>query len=230
MDSTRILLFLKAPVKGMVKTRLALTLGEDNALCLYRAFVLDILDKIKSFKNLILYFTPPEHEPALRELVGRDLPGCLQKGVDLGEKMARAFEEQFGQGAQKVLLMGTDVPDIPVGIIEKAVSALEDHPAVIAPSQDGGYFLIGFTNRGYSRKVFEQIPWSTPQVCEKTLEIMRENRIECHVLPSWADVDTGEDFSALTERLRSKQTRAPHTWAWITRHETGSIHHHSGTE
>lgn len=230
MNTIRMILFLKAPVKGMVKTRLAQTLGDEKTVSLYKAFVLDILDKIRTVGTLVVYFTPPGHEKALRELVGPAPPARFQRGCDLGEKMALAFEDEFDQGATHVLLMGTDVPDVPKNIIEQAASALEAHPSVIAPSSDGGYFLIGFTRQGYVRQVFENIPWSTPSVFQKTLEVLHENRIQCHVLPAWTDVDTGEDLKALTGRLRSGQTRAPHTWTWITHHETGSFHHHSGTE
>ena len=219
MNQTRVIIFLKAPIRGFVKTRLAQTLGDDAALGLYRAFVRDILEKIQFLGDVVLYYTPMGHEAALEDLCGRSFMHILQKGNDLGEKMARAFENEFNRGARNIILMGTDVPDVPEDILKMASQALETHPAVIAPSTDGGYFLIGFTARGFSRTVFEKIPWSTPAVFGKTLEIMNQNRLACHVLPSWTDVDTEEDYKALVQRLRSGRTRAPGTLAWIKTHD-----------
>jgi uncharacterized protein len=225
-----VLIFLKAPIKGQVKTRLAQNLGVDMALDLYRAFVCDVLETAGRVGEVILFYTPEEKAEETRDLVGAEYRLLAQQGTDLGEKMALAFETVFARGLDKAVLMGTDVPDVPESMIREACEALDSHAAVLGPVTDGGYFLIGLKQEAYTRDLFRDIPWSTERVLEKTLERMRENRIECHVLSFWHDVDTGSDFNALKERLKSGQTRAPQTQACITTHGTDHIDYHPGSE
>jgi hypothetical protein len=149
--------------------------------------------------------------------------------------MAHALSSTFEKGFEKVVLIGTDIPDIPVDYLHDAFKALDKKDAVIGPSQDGGYVLIGFNRQGFSQSVFKGVVWSTATVCEKTLELMDLNRISCHKLPLWYDVDTGEDFNALIQRLESGQATAPHTWDFIQRfqlqtHETNYLSHYSCPE
>lgn len=225
-----ILIFLKAPVKGRVKTRLAESTGDDMALALYRAFVGDVLETAGSAGEVLLFHTPENGQGDIRDLVGPEYRMFVQKGMDLGEKMACAFEQVFAMGADRVVLMGTDVPDVPVFLIREAMESLTNHGSVIGPVADGGYFLIGFKSSAFTRNVFEHIPWSTGRVFEKTLERMGANQIECHVLKTWYDVDTEADLKALIHRLSSGQTRAPRTQACMEIHGTDHFDNHTGRQ
>lgn len=235
-DNTKnaILVFLKAPVKSTVKTRLAQSLGDDLTLELYKCFILDVLQKAEKTGELILHYYPVEYEKPVADFVG-DYYREPQHGSDLGERMAHALCSTFEKGFERVVLIGTDIPDIPVDYLHDAFKVLDENDAVIGPSQDGGYVLIGFNRKGFSQVVFKGIVWSTATVCEKTLEIMDLNRISFHKLPLWYDVDTGEDFNALIQRLESGQATAPHTWDFIQRnqlriHETNHLNHYSSPE
>ena len=226
-----VVVFLKAPVRSGVKTRLAETLGDDLTLELYRCFVMDILEKAEQAGCLSLCFHPAENEMLVRAFLeqwsrGKTLRWMAQNGGDLGEKMSGAFASEFENGCDKAVLIGSDIPDLPLNFIAEAFEALEHSQAVIGPSTDGGYYLIGFKRSGFSPEFFRGMAWSTPSVCEKTLEIMGKNHINCHMLPFWRDVDTGEDYEALVKRLSSGLTTAPHTWAFIQNHEKNHLGHH----
>jgi len=225
-----LIVFFKAPILGTVKTRLARTLGQDKTLGLYRSFVTDVIEKAGSVGPLSLFYSPAGHPDEAKELAGGAGELIAQSGGDLGEKMAGAFEYEFSRGAACAVLMGTDVPDVPVPLIREACDALEQNQAVIGPVRDGGYFLVGFRADAYSRTFFQNIPWSTDRVCDKTLEIMGKHQIDCHVLSPWDDVDIQADYNALIHRLRTGQTQAPRTWAWIQRHEDLNFNHNSGSE
>ncbi|MFA6013414.1 MAG: TIGR04282 family arsenosugar biosynthesis glycosyltransferase [Desulfobacteraceae bacterium] len=229
-----ILVFLKAPVKSTVKTRLAQSLGEDLTLDLYKCFILDVLQKAEKTGELILHYYPVDNEKSVADFVGH-YDREPQHGSDLGERMEHALSSTFEKGYEKSVLIGTDIPDIPVDYLHDAFKALDKNDAVIGPSQDGGYVMIGFNREGFSQAVFKGVSWSTSTVCEKTLEIMDLNRISCHKLPLWYDVDTGEDYNALIQRLESGQASAPHTWDFIQRnqfqaHETSDLRHYSCPE
>lgn len=230
MSDCPVIVFFKAPIRGTVKTRLAQDLGKDKTLELYRAFVADVVEKAETVGTVSLFYAPAEHVVEAEKLVGRAGGLIVQMGDDLGEKMAGAFEYEFSRGAVCAILVGTDVPDVPVTLLREACEALEQNQAVIGPVRDGGYFLIGFRADAYSRACFQNIPWSTDRVCEKTLEIMSQNRIDCRVLSPWDDVDTQNDYHALIRRLRTGQTLAPRTWACIRSHEDHSFDHHSCSE
>jgi len=233
-NKNTILVFLKAPVKSTVKTRLAQSLGDDLTLELYKCFILDVLQKAETTGELILHYYPVDHEKPVADFVG-NYDRDPQQGLDLGERMAHAFSSTFEKGFEKAVLIGTDIPDIPVDYLHDAFKALDENDAVLGPSRDGGYVLIGFNRKDFSQEIFKGVSWSTSTVCEKTLEIMDLNRISCHKLPLWYDVDTGEDFNALIQRLESGQATAPHTWDFIQRnqlqtHETSDLRHYSRPE
>ena len=230
MSDCRILIFLKAPIKGYIKTRLSQSLGENRVLELYRCFVRDVLKKAGSQGDVTLFYYPSDKRRETAAMTGEEFELVVQDGADLGDKMACAFEYEFNKGTTAAILIGTDVPDVPESMLREASEALGEHQAVIGPVGDGGYFLIGFTRAGFTRKVFEGIHWSTPTVFEKTVEILRQNRISYHVLPLWYDVDTGEDYEALVSRLRSGLSQAPHTLKFILDHETHHFDHHSCSE
>ncbi len=234
MNYAAILVFLKNPVRSTVKTRLALSLGDDPTLGLYRRFVMDTVEKADASGEVTLCFQSDDGTPP-NDLLTGNRRWAPQRGEDLGERMAHGFRSAFERGYDKVLLVGTDAPDMPKEHYREAFDELDRHDAVIGPARDGGYLLIGFRKSGFSAEVFNGVSWSTETVLEKTLEILSENRLSCHKLPLWYDVDTGEDFKALVRRLKSGVSTASHTWDFIRRfkmdtHETSHLGHSSCSE
>ena len=211
-----LLLFLKAPEPGRVKTRLARSIGASAACGLYRCFVLDTLAMLRQAgRRPILCYTPAHAREALAGWLSDHGPFWPQEGKDLGERMADAFARAFSEGYRRVVLMGTDLPGLPPSVIRKAFEALAHHPAVIGPTLDGGYYLIGFTRDGFCPDCFGGIEWSTPGVFRQTLERMRRAGVACRTLPRWRDIDDGEDLQAFLSRRRGLGRRAPRTLAFL---------------
>lgn len=217
VSETAIIVFVKAPVKGRVKTRLAQVLGDESALETYRCFVADILATLTGLDcDPRIYLHPPEAKPAVRSWLGEDYALFPQKGRTLGDKMRNALAETFAAGFTKAALMGTDIPDLPATVVSEAFEALDRFPAVIGPSTDGGYYLIGFTAEGFAPAVFADIPWSTIGVFARTAERFHSCGIRPYLLPRWADVDTADDLKRLMADCRHDAGRAPTTMTYLT--------------
>jgi uncharacterized protein len=196
-----LLLVSKYPVAGRVKTRLASRIGSENAAALARCFLLDEL-QILARMNLpiTLFYDPPESGPAFAALTGNRCVLRPQRGGDLGERMGHVFEESFSKGFPAALLVGSDLPDLPLAHLKEAAAALAQGKAVLGPAADGGYYLIGFPKDRYLPQVFEDIPWSTPRVFRRTVERFDASGREVHLLPTWWDMDTVEDLDAFQRR------------------------------
>jgi len=215
-DDPLILLFVKAPLRGQVKSRLAAVLGQEAALELYRNFVLDMLASIEagglSFR--ICYY-PPDSGEIVKNWLGSHLQYLPQEGNDLGERMERAFRRAFSDGAARAVLIGSDIPDLSPARLRDAAGRLDRTGAVIGPSKDGGYYLIGFRNDAFVPGIFQGMEWSTGTVFKKTLQIFEQEQFEVTVLPPWQDVDTIDDLKDLIERSRDSAFSASRTMAYL---------------
>jgi rSAM/selenodomain-associated transferase 1 len=229
-SSRKILVFVKAPVKGQVKTRLSKELGDSFVLELYKQFVKDVVEKAIEVETTTLCFYPLEHKDKISGFLGHGFPMVVQTGDDIGERMANAFKEEFRSGTQSVILTGTDIPDISPEIFTEAFAALSKNDAVIAPSMDGGYYLIGFNAPFFNPDIFKNISWSTDTVFDDTIRIMKKQNLKYHVLPIWNDIDTFEDFSNLLKSLKNGKTSALNTWNWLTKNEKETLHNYTGFE
>jgi hypothetical protein len=215
-DTTCLLLFVKYPDKGKVKSRLSKEFGEDTVLLLYEAFVLDVLDTLNKGKyRFKICFHPPSAQDKIVSWLGKSYLYMPQNGSDLGEKMKNAFASTFSEGFKKIILIGSDIPDLPKEIIDEAFAS--DGEAVIGPATDGGYYLIGFKHDTFLPHIFERMEWSTGSVFERTMEIFRTHSCKVHILPQWRDVDTPEDLRAFYERNRSTAFMHSRTIEFITK-------------
>jgi len=185
----------------MVKTRLAEDIGEESAWILYQYFVLDLLETVSRGNRVLkICYSPPEAGEGMQEWLGREYSYMPQQGRDLGEKMRNAMEEVFGQGCSEAMLIGSDIPDLPHALLRESGYTLAWHDAVIGPSHDGGYYLIGFRKETFLPEIFEGIDWSTKRVFAKTMEIFTAGKYNVRILPLWQDVDRLADLKALYER------------------------------
>ena len=211
-----ILLFIKAPVKGQVKTRLAASLGEDAALDLYERFVLDILDTLEQTGIPVrICYSPPDSRNAVSLWLGPERHYQPQEGADVGARMENAFQQAFSGGASRAILIGSDIPDLPAQVLYDALAGLLTHDAVIGPARDGGYYLIGFRNDSFLPAAFHNVPWSTGVVMEHTLSAFRRSGRSVHMLPAWQDVDTIDDLKALSDRGRLSSFNSSRTMSFI---------------
>jgi hypothetical protein len=116
---------------------------------------------------------------------------------DLGQRMAAAFTIAFTEGAKAAILFGTDIPDLGSNMLRRALTTLENGAAVIGPTLDGGYYLIGITASSAAQALpllFTDIAWSTTRVMETTLDRLRLGRLDYALLPELRDIDTPEDL------------------------------------
>ena len=211
-----ILIFLKSPDPGLTKSRLSRDVDKEVVLSLYRNFCLDLLETLgKGRQTFTIFFYPPESGEKISDWLGKDFVYKPQQGNDLGERMKNAFTLTFSEGFSKVLLIGSDVPDITNEVLEEAFE-FNGSEAVVGPAFDGGYYLIGFKNDTFLPEIFEEIPWSTDAVFEKTMEIFKKNHYGVHLLPKWGDVDRIEDLRDLVERNRHTEFLNSRTMAFIS--------------
>ena len=192
-----VLIFAKYPEAGRCKTRLAKSVGDDQALRIYRALLDHTLAVVRetAFRKVLLA-DPPE-----RAADGADwAPGMDdyrgQADGDLGARLTQAFAESFAGGARKVIVIGCDCPQLSKDSLVSSFTALEHADTVLGPTVDGGYYLLGLKESCPS--LFKSIPWSTGQVFEKTLNILKFQSLSYISLDTFSDVDTLEDY----ERVR----------------------------
>jgi rSAM/selenodomain-associated transferase 1 len=199
-----VLLFGKSPENGDVKTRLADEIGTDHAVEFYKCCVEDTLTWLKGLDvHFKFYFWPPDGKESLINWLGNGLEYTSQQGDNLGEKMDNAFIDAFEDNFQKVLIIGSDSPDLPAEFINTAFDELDRHGVVIGPSSDGGYYLIGFKKESYCPEVFDDILWSSSGVLEKTLNVLEQQQRRVYLLPQWHDVDTLADLKNMLSRNQS---------------------------
>jgi len=187
---------------GKVKTRLAAKVGPQEAAAIYREFVTTLLTRLtNTAAQTTLAFTPPERLPEFQQTAPPSWQLEPQSGNDLGDRMHHFFHRRQQEGFRKTVLLGTDSPNIPLAYIEQAFDQLDNHQVVLGPTEDGGYWLVGIA--GIVPPIFSDIPWSTPQVWQATVEALHGAGISHHVLPTWYDVDEAADLRRLITDLRA---------------------------
>jgi uncharacterized protein len=195
LDDRCLLFFIKNPGRGKVKTRLASAIGDKTAAKLYRRFLLEMLFTLNRGTFLFyLCFHPENSLNDLKDWLGDHYLYTPQMGENLGQRMKNGFVEAFSMNFKRVVLIGSDIPDLPLEFIEEAFNSLGEKDAVIGPSFDGGYYLIGFRDKTFSPKVFEGIPWGTEKVFEETMKVLEKERLTVHTLQLLRDIDTIEDL------------------------------------
>lgn len=194
-DNTIVALFVRVPVPGRVKTRLAAALGAENACLLYQAMVTDILSAVRS-SGLPLWLFHDEGESSVLPRAWMEAASAViaQQGASIGERMMAAFEHCFAEGIGQVLLIGSDIPGLDAELLTEAAKAVTAQDAAIAPALDGGYGLIALKRTTYRRRLFQDIPWSTARVLTETLAKCKECAMEARLLRNLQDIDTLEDL------------------------------------
>lgn len=200
---TALVIFAKAPIAGEVKTRLCPPLTPDEAATLHGSFVLDMLERTKlavvklqipfhrylacAPSSELVFFKIMEERQAVRLLD--------QTGEDLGQRMHRTFADLFAKGYQHVIIVGTDVPTLPLSVYHEALTILGRSDVVLGPALDGGYYLIGLKQP--AEQLFAGVPWSTDQVLAVTQQKAKALGLSVELTTAWRDVDTIADLQSL---------------------------------
>jgi rSAM/selenodomain-associated transferase 1 len=211
-----VLLFVKPPIAGEVKTRLGTEIGEEQAAELYKCFVLDLLSQLKQLGVAFrICYSPVENSEQISQWLGAEHEFIPQQGLNLGERMENAFLDAFDNNFNQAVIIGSDSPDLPEDFLELSFSALETHDVVIGPASDGGYYLIGFTQAAFLPETFEAIRWSSDSVFEQTVNILKQHKRDMYLLPQWYDVDTLGDLKSLLERNKNTTFRQSRTFSYL---------------
>ena len=190
---TAVLVFVRAPRAGQVKTRLAREVGSAHALAAYRSMGRSISDAVAARYPLTVWYTPVDGEACVREWLGphRYKP---QVGGDLGARLAHAFDTHFAAGDRPVIAIGADVPSLTAAVVAEAEHALGEHAVVLGPSLDGGFYLIGL--RAPAPAVFVDVPWGGTEVMRITVARCHTAGLSIATLAPRRDVDTAADLAA----------------------------------
>ena len=200
-----ILLFVKYPEPGKVKTRLAATVGAAMAADIYRRLVAAVLAGLPAEDELTVVFDPPEKRALVAEWLGNLLAGrradfVAQATGDLGARLEQAMAEAFARGFGKVAVIGSDCIELTPALFSETWAALETHGAVLGPSTDGGYYLLAL--RQPCAALFHGIAWSTDAVRAQTLAQARVAGLRVHELAALPDIDTEADWRRAETSLR----------------------------
>ncbi|QDK81409.1 glycosyltransferase [Spirosoma sp. KCTC 42546] len=189
MTVDRLIVFVKNPIPGQVKTRIARTVGDARAVDVYRHLLGYTQQLVKDFADeCVVYYG---------DFINPDdgwnrYPKHQQTGVDLGERMLNAFWEQFAAGANKAVIIGSDCLTITPDHIRRALNVLDTTEVVIGPATDGGYYLLGMNQ--LQPFLFQDMPWSQPELCQLTeLAILQHNRTFAR-LDELTDIDEWADY------------------------------------
>ena len=186
-----IIIFYRNPVKGTVKTRLAAGIGDEAALAVYKQLsemTMKAVRPVASKKN-VYYDQHITHDDIWSE---GDFEKTVQVGFDLGERMAAAFRHGFEQGCERILIIGTDCPDLKTNMLEDAFNQLDTYDAVIGPALDGGYYLLGL--KRFISEVFQDMVWGSDQVFQQTMIRLKHLGQSVGLLEPLRDIDRPEDI------------------------------------
>lgn len=192
--TTALIIFAKAPVAGLAKTRLIPALGREGAASL-AARLLDHtvgMGVAADFDHLEICATPDTSHHTFQRLASLyPLVLTTQGEGDLGARMHRALARAL-DGHDRVLLVGTDAPSLDAAVLRQAAAALDTCDAVFVPALDGGYVLVGLTHA--EPALFSEMPWSTPQVMQATRARARASQLAWTELAPVADIDEPADL------------------------------------
>ena len=195
--SQALIVFVKEPIAGKVKTRLGKNpLSLENSSDLYTAFLKDSFVSYKQLsKTDIIYFYVGNLIP-LKKLLPEQTIWCLQSNGDLGEKMSSAFSEILVK-YKKVVIVGSDHPDLPLTYLKKAFDVLSYVDVSIGNSDDGGYYCIGLKKP--QSQLFTYMKWSVESVYAETQKRIEQSNLELFELPEWYDIDEFSDLKRFIE-------------------------------
>jgi rSAM/selenodomain-associated transferase 1 len=193
-SSQFLVIMVRSPHDKQVKSRLAATLGEGFATNFYRCCTEHIVQEtglIRSPVQRHVFYTTGD-EDAVRHWLGHRFHFAPQGEGALGERLEHIFATVFSQGAERAVVIATDVPELSRDIMNEAIAALDSADLTIGPCRDGGYYLLGM--KSPHPELLGDIPWSTERVYEETVRRVRAGGLSLHVLPVLRDIDTENDL------------------------------------
>lgn len=208
MSSTQVLIYARYPRPGSVKTRMIGALTPVEAAELHRASLATMIELVARLDGLTitLVVTPDESMATARCWAGIGFHDCRPQGDgDLGARLTRTTKQAFDEGAQRIILLGADSPTLPIDLLRQTDDHLAHADAVLGPSDDGGYYLLGL--RRFIPALFERIAWGGPEVAAQTRQRAIDAGVALRELPPWYDLDRYEDLPRVLADLGSPDPR-----------------------
>jgi len=203
--SDRLILFTRYPQPGKAKTRLIDALGESGAATLSQQMTEHTLAQVNQLQarhsvSVEIRFADGSVS-LMQQWLGETWVYIPQGEGDLGDRLIRALESAFQSGSERIVIIGSDCPELDASLLQQAFTHLRQHDLVIGPAIDGGYYLIGL--RRFVPELLTGITWSTSQVFAQTLKIAVELNLSIAQLPTLSDVDYPQDLE-IWQRVRSR--------------------------
>jgi rSAM/selenodomain-associated transferase 1 len=194
-----LLIFIKNPELGKVKTRLAATIGDEKALWVFNQLLehIHFVSKHVNGQKLLFYSSFIDNSDKWESEVFEKY--LQNQSPDLGQRMFSAFEMAQKLGFEKALIVGSDIYEVNTDLLNYGFELLEKSEVVVGPSIDGGYYAIGFNfktvrNQDFLSEIFLNKTWSHELVGQQALEIINKFKYNCSFLPTLRDIDTEEDL------------------------------------
>lgn len=194
----QLVVLLKAPRVGWVKTRLAEGIGPEAACAAYQQLVATLLSNLAPLANLELCFAPTDAHAEIAPWLRAGWDCQPQAGGDLGARLQEVFLRHFQSGADRVVIIGSDCPEVMPADVASAWQALATHDLVLGPAVDGGYWLVGLC--APQAHLFAAMPWSTEVVLAETLRRAGQSGLRAALLRELPDVDTVADWMGWQQR------------------------------
>jgi uncharacterized protein len=211
-----LVILTKAPQPGQSKTRLVPPLSYAEAADLAGALLLDQLENLATFDaaRLFIAFTPESAAGFFEGFIAQGFTCFAQCGQSLGERMSHVFEHLFASGFENVILVGSDLPTLPIRFFHQGYACLEKSAdVVLGPSADGGYYLIGM--KRMITAVFDDIAWSSADVLSQTMNKLDDRGVKYELLSEWYDIDTVKDLERLRSQRRCHEVAMKNTFALL---------------
>jgi uncharacterized protein len=196
MGTERLIIFTRYPEAGQTKTRLIPALGAAGAAQLHRQMTEWTIAQIRAgdrrVRSVEVQFTGGDFQQ-MQDWLGTDLDYQRQSSGDLGARIIAAIQVAFAKGVERVVVIGTDCPELNAEILEQAFQALRQQDLVIGPATDGGYYLIGLSR--LIPELFEGITWGTEVVFDQTIAIAQQLGLTVTRLTPLTDIDRPEDLA-----------------------------------
>lgn len=192
MAGKLIVLFAKAPTPGRVKTRLLSVLDPELASELHSAFVLDMTARFRNLDEAEFELHTDTCTDAWKSL---DVTRKVQISGDLGLKMIHALKQGMVEGSDRVLVLGSDAPTLPLSHVQELLASTKD--VALGPTADGGFY--GISARRTHPAMFNGVGWSQSETLAQTLDAIRRCELSIEIGPSWFDVDEPQDLELLAK-------------------------------
>lgn len=193
-STNALLIFVRNPIEGMVKTRIAQSTNNAEALHIYQQLIHITqrnCDAVQNCDKFVFYsnFIPEQPDQWANDRYQKKIQS---QSPDLGQRMKQAFDDIFQMKYQQAIIIGSDCPDLTAEHIKNAWQQLTNTDAVVGPASDGGYYLLGIKKQ--LNCLWTNKQWSSSSVLSDTLNDLYANNWTYQLLPTLNDIDTWQDW------------------------------------